>query len=520
VTSDTLQGEILTFRQLATALRRRWWIVLLTMVVLGAAAYLVALVQAPRYEAQAEIVYQPPNLQLYGAGLSQVAGSEAHNLQSDALVLKTIPFAERVRNSLGSSLSSKDLLAAVKVKTDPDLDLITIVVRSSNPNTAAEVANAFAQQFVTLRQEQVAELLNRARDLLKRRLDQLTPEQAASSYGLTLQQQYDDLGVLLGLGITDYRILQEASVPAWPVIPRPALYIELGVALGLLLGCGVALLVSYYDRRVKEEAVIGDILGVPVLALLPKISQGWARFGRRKISCAGFRKSCEVLFDPVRTLRSTLKLVGLGKNLGSLLVTSTLPGEGKSTVAIDLALAMALSGHRVLLVDADLRSPSVAQYLGLSNVRGMSDVLANRAGWVEVAQTVELRRLVPDSYRINENGREYRGHSTFLCITSGAVPPNPSELLEAADLGRILAEMRTVCDVVILDSPPLLVASDAILISGIVDAALLVTRLGVVSREQLDESKSLLGMARANLVGVVVVGSKTRSRYYSYYYHK
>ncbi|MBC7293174.1 MAG: P-loop NTPase, partial [Thermoleophilia bacterium] len=230
------------------------------------------------------------------------------------------------------------------------------------------------------------------------------------------------------------------AVPTKPVFPRPVLYVELAVVLGLLLGCGLALLISYYDRRLKDEADVRETLGVPVLASLPKISQGWARFGKRANSCAGFSGGCEALFDSVRTLRSTLKLVGVGKDLSSLLVTSALPGEGKSTVAIDLALAMALSGHRVVLVDADLRSPSVDQYLGLSNVRGMSEVLAGRVGWADVTQTLDVGKFMPGGYRVPGNPGQDKDGSTLLCLTSGNVPPNPSELLEAADLAGILEQ--------------------------------------------------------------------------------
>lgn len=514
------ENELFTFQQLFAALRRRWWVVLLTAAVLGAAAYGVALLQSPRYEAKADVVYEPPNLQLYGVGLPVEAGSEAHNVQSDALTLETLAFAERVQSVLGSSLSSRELLEATKVEATSELEVISVIARSSDPGLAADIANGFAEQFVLLRQEQTAQTVKKAMELVKQRLDQLTPEEAASSYGLALRQQYDDLGVLLALGVGDYQILQSAMIPAEPVLPRPALYVELAVILGLLLGCGLALLVTYYDRRFKDAAEVREALGAAVLGLVPKVSPRWVKLRRRRGSPVGMGQGREAAFNSVRTLRSTLKIAGLGKGFKSLLVTSALPGEGKSTVAVDLALALALSGQRVLLVDADLRSPSVAEYLGLPDVFGLAEVLTGQIGWTKAIQTVDIKEFVSPDYLSTRSREKNRGNGVLLCMTSGKLPPNPAELLEAEDVPRLLGEMRSAYDVMILDTPPLLVAADAVVIGRAVDAALLVTRLKHGARERVRAGKAMLEMVEARLVGVVVVGGKIEDRDSGYYYQR
>lgn len=502
----TNDDKLYDFARLRTVIRERWWVIVLVCLVVGGLAYGASLVLAPRYSATAEVTYAPEQARLASQALSSAGASAGvHNLMSDALSISTLGFAQRVRDSLGVGTDPAVLLATVKITPKTDVDVISIKASGGDAAVAVRTANAFADQFVQERQDTATQALTEARKLVQARIDSLTPAEKDLAYGVALAQRRDDLEVLISMKIGDYAVLQPATTPPAPYFPRPVLSLEIALVVGLILGLALAVLLDYLDPRVKDQHTLERLLEMPVIGTIPAPTR---RARRRSAGdpAIGFGEGHEPLLESMRMLRSNLGMLGLGDTKRTVLVTSPIAAEGKTTLAVNLALIMALSGHRVVLVDADLRNPAVHRRLGLPNARGLADALSQDGSWTADVQSVDLSRFVSRYMKL------VREPARFLCITSGLLPSNASELLESEALPRMLREMEELSDYIVVDGPPLLAASDSLVLAQQVDAVVLSSKLGLVTDADVLQAKRLLGQAQVDVLGVVVSGAKIRMR--------
>jgi polysaccharide biosynthesis transport protein len=499
-----------------TTLRERWWAVLFTMIVVGGLAFGVSLLLEPRYSATSQVSYSARDAQLASQALSSSGSPElAHNISAEALTLTTSTFASRVSQAMGGSRSAKDLRSSVEVTSDPGPDVIEIKAVGPDPIEVADIADAFASEFVELRQEEIEESLTEARSFLEARIDSLTPEEAASELGIALKQQIESLALVLSMQVTDYEILQDATVPSSPYFPRPFRNLLIGLGAGLLLGLIVASLLNYFDRRVKDRPTLERLMELPILGTVPLVPRkrgGAASPGRAAV---GFAQGNESLLEPMQMLRSNLKVLGFGDTRRTVLITSTASGEGKSRLAANLAIGMALSGDRVILVDADLRNPSIHKYLGIPNDQGLGDALMEKEiSWSTKIQAVDLAQFAsPRMGLAKKPGDREVAISKFLCLPSGSLPSNPTEILESEALGDVLAELQGISDYVILDGPPMLVASDALVLAQSVDAVVLASTLGKETAAEAIQVRQLLARAEIPALGIVICGGGSRSAY-------
>jgi capsular exopolysaccharide synthesis family protein len=517
------EEKVYDFGHFLAVVRERWWVVVLTMAVIGGLALGASLLLAARYSATAELAYSSDAAQLASQALSSAGTTEKpHNISNDALTLQTSAFADRVKKAMGTDLSAADLRSAIKVTSDSALDVINIKASGSDANLVANIANTFANEFVKQRQEDAAAALAQAQQLLKGRIDSLSAEEAASAYGLDLKRRYDDLAVLLSMEIKDYKVLQPAIAPLSPYFPRPFLDLELGLFVGLILGLVLAFLLDYLDRRIKDQSVLERVMNLPIIGTVPLVSRRWSREASSSNPAVGFREGNEALLESMRMLRSNLKVLGFGDSRRSVLVTSAAPGEGKSTLAVNLALSMALAGDRVVLVDADLRNPTIHQYLGIPNTQGLGDALLDRdSSWSTKIQAVDLSRFVsPRMGLARKSVGKDATISKFLCLTSGPALSNPSEVLESTAMSDVLAELQGISDYVILDGPPMLIASDSLILAQGVDALILASRLGRETGSEAFQVRQLLDRAEVTALGIVICGAKPQSREGYYYYHR
>jgi capsular exopolysaccharide synthesis family protein len=288
-------------------------------------------------------------------------------------------------------------------------------------------------------------------------------------------------------------ILTPAVVPTEPSSPKVVRNLALGLALGLLLGIGIVLLRKTMDNKIRNDA---DVHAVTDLAVLGTIAFN-AEMDRNHVLADNDPSGYEA--EAIRRLRTNLQFVRPADRSFSLVVTSSVPGEGKSTTSINLAVALADAGSRTLLIDADLRRPSVAEYLGLEGIAGLTTVLIGRASADDVIQN-------------------WRGGLDVM--PAGQIPPNPSELLGSDSMAGLLKDLISQYDVVILDSSPLLPVTDAAVLSSVVDGVLVV--IGAAThRPQFREALDSLHAAGGHAFGVVLnkVVRKRSSRYaYSYGY--
>ena len=504
-----------------TQVLKRWWVIVLTMVVLGAIAYGVSMVLTPRYSATAQLVYSADQAQLASQALSSTGTAEPpHNISNDALELKTPAFAKRVAQTLGGGFSAAELRESIEVGTDARLDVIEVTATGPDAKATATVANAFATQFVTEREQDTVAALTKAQQLLQERIDALSEEDAASEYGVDLRRRSDDLAVLLSLGVRDYSVLEEATVPESPYFPNSLLNLGIGLLAGLVLGLLAAFMLGRLDRQVGSRRSLQQIVELPVIGSTPFISRASAKPPAGNNPAVGFREGNETLLESMRMVRANLKSLGFGESKRSVLITSAKPAEGRSTLAVNLAISMALAGDRVVLVDADLRDPALHLYLGLPNDRGLSDVLIDRnASWTERIQAVDLRQFVPANMDFaSAQVGNVAPVTKFVCLTSGRALADPSGLVGSGAMTEIVAELQGITDYVILDGPPLLSAPEALVLSQGVDALILAGNLSRVKPAEAVQVREFLDGAEVTSLGMVICAArKSQIRQIDYY---
>jgi receptor protein-tyrosine kinase len=288
---------------------------------------------------------------------------------------------------------------------------------------------------------------------------------------------------------------QRASIPTKPVLPNPLRNIAIGLALGVLLGIGLALLRDLLDNTIKSQQTLEEVTGTSVVGFIPLEKE------LRKVPAISFDTANSEAAEAFRKLRTNLQFLSVDNPPRLIVVASSTPSEGKSTTAINIALALAEAEHNVLLVDADLRRPVLHKYLDLVGQVGFSTVLSGAASLAEVLQKTKFPRLT--------------------VLTAGAIPPNPSELLGSLTAGKVLSELRGEFDYVIVDSAPLLAVTDSALLAANADGALVVTRFGKTTREQLAHGVADLNDVGATILGAVLTMMPTRGTdSYGYGYGK
>jgi receptor protein-tyrosine kinase len=288
---------------------------------------------------------------------------------------------------------------------------------------------------------------------------------------------------------------QHATLPTEPVIPNKVRNISIGVALGLLFGIGLAVLRDRFDNTIKNREILEETTGVGVVATIPLNKD------LRKSPAISFADDRSPTAEAFRELRTNLSYLEVDDPPRVLVVTSSVPGEGKSTTAINIALALAEAENTVVLVDGDLRRPKLDKYLNLIGSVGFSTVLSGRASLQEVLQKTHVRGL--------------------SVLTSGAIPPNPSELLGSLATKKVLSEMRSGFDYVIVDSSPLLPVTDAAILAAAADGVLVVAHFAETKRAQLAHAVGNLRNVEARILGAVLtmVSARGNAYYYAYNYY-
>jgi capsular exopolysaccharide synthesis family protein len=278
--------------------------------------------------------------------------------------------------------------------------------------------------------------------------------------------------------------------------------------LGLLLGLGVAFLLERLDRRIREPKDLEAIYGLPLLGVVPE-SDALSRSGKSKKGAREALPASEA--EAFHLIRAHLRYFNVDRELRTLLIASAAPGDGKTTVARHLAAAAARMGARVLLLEADLRRPTMAQQLDVSSGPGVSDVLIGTVSLSEATQTIDLD---------TPSGDGGGGRMFDVLVAGAALVPNPGELIESHAMESLLEEAKAKHDLVVIDTPPLTAVSDAFPLLRKVDGVIIVGRVGRNRRDVAQRLHETLTGAGAPLLGVVANGFKQgrRGGYSSYGY--
>lgn len=439
-------------------LRSRWLTVCVTIVVGLLGAAVVSLLTTPLYQASTRLFVSTTA----GSSLSDAYQGNRFSQErvvSYAQLLMGETLAQRTIDKLDLDMSAAQLQGNVTASAKIDTVLIDVEVLDPSPVQARDIANTLSDEFV----------------VMVRELE--TPENGARP---------------------DSRVVveQRASIPRDPVIPKTSRNIAIGLALGVILGIGLAVIRDLLDNTVKDRSTLEEITGTGVVGTIPLDKE------RRKHPAISFENDNSGIAEAFRKLRTNLQFLSVDNPPRVIVVTSSMPSEGKSTTAINIALALAEAEHNVVLVDGDMRRPTMHKYLDLVGAVGFSTVLSGSASLDEALQKTRFPGLT--------------------VLTSGAVPPNPSELLGSQSARKLLSELRSQFDYVIVDSTPLLAVTDAAILAAGADGVLLMARFGQTKREQLGHAVGSLQNVGAPLLGAVFTlmptrGSSSYSYSYSYY---
>jgi receptor protein-tyrosine kinase len=508
-------------------LKDRAWIVALATVIVTLIAVYVSLTTTPLYSTSARLVYQRNNLDIAVSGY----GINTYDYDKDrtiatlvAAIRNSESLAEAVKTRLGSTEPASRYMGMVSVSTSEGSDLVNIGATSTIAEEAAAVANAYAEEFIVYRRNADRAAVAEARATIEAQLQSLSVDTSESDYRLMLQEKLESMRILESMQNGGFTLMRKAAVPGAPYTPQTKRNIVLAVIVGLVLGVGLAFLLEYLDKRVKDEKTLERIAGVPVLTSVPIVGKGWkaSRSGRRSAEAVGFEGGGSVLLESFRTLRSSLQYFDVDDTLRTILVTSGLPQEGKTVTTVNLAISLALSGKRVVVLEADLRRPMMHEYLNLENKTGLSSILAGRSSVAGALQLVLMDPFIPASTRKEKGDADpVLLRKNLYCITSGPLPPNPAELLGSARMAHTISELNHMADYLLIDTPPVLPVSDSLTLARHADAVILTARLRSTTRDELEQVRELMDRAGIRVIGVVAEGVKTKRSYYykrGYYY--
>jgi capsular exopolysaccharide synthesis family protein len=480
VDSSGLEGAIAT-------LRNHKKLILFCFALTALAAAGLSLAQQDKYSASTSLLFRDPGFsqQLFGTELPPSPDPTREAATNVKLVGLSI-VADRTARKLDRGLTGEEVSDKVSVSAEGQSDVVSVTATDPNPDRARLIANTFSRQFIAFRAHTDRSKLLKAQRLAENQLDELSLAEQEGPRGKSLSEAAERLGVLASLQTGNAELVQPADLPTSPFSPKPVRNGILGAILGLLFGIGLAFLFERLNRRLREPEEAQEAVGLPVLGTIPESS-----------SIGSYIHLPPGEQEAFRMLRSTLRYFNVDRDVKSVLVTSSGPGEGKTTVAWQLAEAAALNA-RVVLVEADLRHPVLSERYGLPPAPGLAELLT---------QQMELSDISPE------------GDGAFNVIVAGAIPPNPIGLIESQAMRDLLGFLSDLYDFVVIDTPPTSLVPDAFPLVSQVSGVILVCRLGQTSRDAAIGVRDQLVQLQAPLLGVVANRAKRRrSAKYGYGY--
>ncbi|WP_370617609.1 polysaccharide biosynthesis tyrosine autokinase [Mumia sp. Pv 4-285] len=433
--------------ELLQILRRRWLLITSCVVVALAVAGIFVARATPEYTSTTRLFVSTP--QSDGADAYQGGLFSQQRVASYATLITGQAVAQRVVNRLELDESPSELSAQISATVVPETVVLEIAVTDPDPEQAQRLAEAVATEFSSY-----------VRDLETSEKGEAAPIKAT--------------------------VVDQASLPDSPTSPNIPRSLGLALLLGLLVGVGAALLREALDTSVRSLADLEAETDAPLLGTIPYDSTADRSPLVTQIGLLAPRT------EAFRVLRTNLQFIDVDSARKAIVVTSSVPEEGKTTTAINLALTLAIAQHRVVLVEGDLRRPRVADYMGLTSGIGLTSVMIGRRTLAEAVQPT--------------------ANSFLDVLTSGPIPPNPAELLQSQAMADTLRELRATYDIVLVDAPPLLPITDAAVLASQCDGAVLVVSGKKTTRDQVRQSVDRLNGVGARLLGTVMTMTPARSR--------
>lgn len=421
-------------------IRRRWRIIVTTFLVTLALAAGFTAVTTPQYSASAELYVSTASTEGV-TDLAQGSTFTQRQVTTYADVATTPYVLDPVIDELALDLRAGQLAQQITVQAPANTALLEIAVTDADPDQALSIAQGVSEQLV----------------LSVEALDQVDPETASP---------------------VKATVITPANVGTDPVTPQPLRNLALAAVLGLLLGVGLALLRDLLDTSVRGEADARAIVDAPVLGGIT-FDKGAAANPTIVVDEPHHSHS-----EAFRSLRTNLQFVNAGDPPKSIVLTSSMPEEGKTTTTAHLALTLAATGRRVCVVEGDLRRPRLMNYLGMEGGAGLTNVLIGEVGLDEMLQPY--------------------ADSSLTLLGSGPIPPNPAEILGSDRMRAVMADLEQRFDIVIVDAPPLLPVTDAAVLARVTDGAVVVVGVGIITRDHLARTVERLEKAQGPLLGLIL----------------
>ena len=515
-------------RQYLKSVLRWWWLLILSTGIAASASYYVSS-QQPR-------IYQTTATLLVGQ-VTQKANPNSQDFytverlaESYAQMATRQPVLQAVVDSLELRMNWQGLKWRVNAYSIPRTDLLGVSVQDSSPERAVAIADGIAYQLILqspsspdnqAREERSQFVLSQLDDLearietAKARVVELETELATAFSARQIQElqseisnletlinnwqaNYSDLlGFLEGGDSPNYlTIIEPAQLPTSPVSPNVAMNVLIAAAVGFALALGAALLLEYIDDTIKSTDDLTISLGLTALGSVNRID---GRYYKDKLIAS--HDPFSPTAESYRMLRTNLQFMTIDQSVQSMMITSPNPDEGKSTTAANLGVIMAQADLKTVLVDADLRRPTLHKTFQVSNLEGLTDLL-------------RVQGVVDINDHLKSTGIE-----NLQVITSGPLPPNPSEMLSSQRMINLLQELKEIADVIIFDSPPVLAVTDATVLSRQVDGVILVTQARRTRRGATRQAIERLEHVGGRILGSVLnqVAKKGGSSHYAYY---
>jgi len=421
------------------------------MVINGAFVYFF---EIPTYQTSTQMVVSRASNETIVTGSEITAMNHMMNTFNDILLSPAI--LNQVIEELNISATAGGLRSQMTARSASNSHLITLTVQNECPILAHDIANQTAKIF----SDRAPTIMN---------VDSIVT------------------------------ILAEAHIPRNPINTNLTMNIGIGFIVGVGIGVFLACLLEFLDKRVKTEQEVKKLIDLPLLGMI--------EFEKRKDTKRGSRRNLITIIDPkspiseqYRTIRTNIQFSMIDTELKTVAFTSAAPGEGKSTTIANLAITLAYQGEKVLLIDADLRRPTLHQLMGMRNQYGLTNLIAKKAA--------KKSAILP-----------FPKISNLHVMPSGPIPPNPSELLGSKRMKNLISELSQEYDWILFDMPPVLAVTDAQILGNYCDAVILILKSHQTEKKELVKAKELLDKANTNLMGTIMSGVTRKELGHGYYYY-
>lgn len=435
-------------RELLIVLRKSWvFVIAFTLLGMGVSAAW-SLSRTPQYQANTQLFISVRTGDASAVDLTQGSNFAQQAVKSYVSVVNSAIVLDEVISELGLQVTSHELAEQIEAESPVNTVLINIAVTDPDPDHAVLIANTTSAVFA----------------------DVVSDQLESSAEGAPTRVQVD--------------VIQPARTPEEPVSPNVTMNLALGLMLGFALGVAVAVLRNVLDTRVRSKDDIAAITDLPIVGTIAKDPDA------EKRPLIALEDPHSPLVESYRAMRTNLRYLNVEEDQRSIVITSAGPGEGKSTTAANLAIVMADAGKRVVLIDADLRKPKVATLLGIEGSVGLSDVLIGQASFEDTLQQW--------------------GRKQLFVLPSGKIPPNPSELLGSRVMEKVLDALSAHFDYIIIDAPPVLVVTDAAILSTHTGGAVVVSAAGKTRKAELADAFEALTAVDGKVLGVIATMVPTK----------